>query len=626
MVEEKTSELFDRVKNALPSEAHISEIRFEGCEIVLYTKNKEFFTSDGTSIKDLVSTLKKRIILRPDPSICLDMEKTSEIIKKIVPEDAGVKEINFEPAFGEVIIEADKPGLVIGKGGETLKEIKKQTHWLPSVKRTPAIPSDIVKTLRELVHKNSDFRKDFLDKIGKRIHGGWKPTDWIRMTGLGAFREVGRSAILLQTPESKVLLDCGVKAGENEFPIFNVPEFDLKSLDAVVITHSHMDHIGALPYLYEMGYEGPVYMTIPTRDLMVLLCMDYIEVMQKEGKTAPYSTKGIKEAVKHTVPLEWGEVSDITPDMRLTLLNDGHILGGSIVHIHIGNGLHNVLYTGDLKFDRTALFEPASLDFQRAETVIIESTYGSEGDIQPKREEAEAKLVEVCKRTVERGGKVIIPSFAVERAQDLMVILERSGFGYPIYLDGMVWDATAIHTTYPEYLNRDLQKIILQQGYNPFTSKIFKRIGSQDERKSILESKDPCVIIATSGMLVGGPSVSWLQNLAEDKKNSIVFVGYQGEGTLGRRIQKGWKEVPIERGGKTFALPINLEIATIEGLSGHSDYKQIMNYLHRLKQTPERIIFNHGESSKCVELARTAHRIFKVETLAPKLLETIRLK
>jgi hypothetical protein len=354
--------------------------------------------------------------------------------------------------------------------------------------------------------------------------------------------------------------------------------------------------------------------------------MDYIELTQREGKTPPYSTKGIKEAVKHAICLEYEEVSDITPDMRLTLLNSGHVLGGSLVHIHIGNGMHNLLYSGDLKFDRTALFEPASNDFQRAETVIMESTYGMPEDIMPKRQDAESQLVDICKKTVERGGKCLIPSFAVERSQDVMVILSKSGFEYPIYLDGMVWDATAIHTAYPEYFNRDLQKMILQQGENPFTGPNFRRIGSEDERKKILESKDPCVIISTSGMLTGGPAMWWLKNLAEDKKNSLVFIGFQSEGTLGKRIQKGWKEVPMEVGGRTVAIPINLEISTVAGLSGHSDYKQLLNYLSRLKQRPERIIVDHGENSKCVDFARTCYKTFRCETLAPKLLETVRLK
>jgi KH/beta-lactamase-domain protein len=627
MVEEKTSDLFEKVKESLPSDANISDIRYEGCEIVLYTKNKDLFVSDNQEIKNLVSTIKKRIILRPDPSICRDVEETKEIIKKIVPKEAGLVDMDFEPEFGSVTIEAEKPGLVIGKGGENLKEIKKQTWWLPIVKRAPVIPSEVVKVLRDLLYKNSEFRKEFLDKVGKHIHSGWKETEWIRMTALGGFREVGRSCILLQTPESRVLLDCGIKPSNNEFPYLTVPEFDIKKLNAIVLSHAHLDHCGLIPLLYEMGYDGPLYLTAPTRDLMVLLCMDYIELTQREGKNPPYSTKGIKEAVKHSICLDYGEVSDITPDMRLTLLNSGHILGGAVVHIHIGNGMHNVLYTGDFKFDRTALFEPASNNFSRAETVITESTYGAREDITPKRMEAESQVIEACKKTCERGGIALIPSFAVERSQDVMVILSRAGFKYPIYIDGMVWDATAIHTAYPEYFNKELQKLILQQGENPFTDEIFKRIGSTEERKKILESGEPCVIIATSGMLVGGPSVWWLKNLAEDKKNSLVFVSYQAEGSLGRRIQKGWKEVPMDNSnGRTSAVPINLEIFNVNGLSGHSDQKQILNYLSRLKQKPERIIVDHGESSKCVDLSRTLHKIFRTETLCPKNLETVRLK
>ncbi len=626
MVEEKTSELFDRIKEQLPDKAKISDIRFEGCEVVLYTKSRDFFTEGSGDIKKIVSNLKKRIVLRPDPSICLDMEKTEKIIKKLVPKEAGVKYINFEPEFGEMIIEADKPGLVIGKGGETLRGIRKETLWLPTIKRAPAIPSDIVKTLRALIHKESAFRKGFLDRVGRRIHGGWKKTDWIRVSALGGFREVGRSCLLLQTPESRVLMDCGIKPARNEYPYLNAPEFDINSLNAIVLGHAHLDHCGLVPMLYEMGFDGPLYCTYPTRDLMVLLCMDYIDIMQKEGKNAPYTTKGIKEAVKRCICLNYGEVSDITPDMRLTLFNAGHILGSSLVHIHVGEGMHNILYTSDMKFDRTALYEPASNNFSRAETVIIESTYGGRDDIQPRRSESEKKLVDACIKTMERGGKVLIPSFAVERSQDVMVILEKSGFKYPVYLDGMVWDATAIHTTYPEYMNREIQKSILQQGKNPFTSPILKRIGSQEERKKILKSKDPCVIIATSGMLIGGPSVGWLQNLADDEKNMLVFVGYQAEGSMGRRIQKGWKEVPMEQRGKTITIPVNLEIITVEGLSGHSDVKQLSNYLSRLKQIPERIIVNHGDNSKCVEFARNAHKIFRCETLAPKLLDAIRLK
>lgn len=625
-MEETTEQIFEKIKTGLPKEVKPSDIRFEGCEIVIYTKNKKLFSEDLSFIKNLVSSLKKRIVLRPDPSICTDMEKAKKIIEETVPKEAGLKQINFEPEFALATLEAEKPGIVIGKGGELLKELKRKTLWDINIKRVPTIPSDIVKALREMLYKESSFRKDFLDKIGKRIHSGWKGTEWARLTALGGFREVGRSALLLQTPESKVLLDCGMKPGTDEFPYLTVPEFSIQSLNAIVASHAHLDHIGMIPYLYEYGYDGPLYCTAPTRDLMVLLCLDYIELAQREGKNAPYTSKGIREAVKHSICLEYGEVSDITPDMRLTLLNAGHILGSSIVHIHIGEGMHNVLYTGDFKFDRTAMFEPTSQDFQRVETIITESTYGSKEDVMPTRKEAEENLIEICTKTIERNGKVLIPAFAVGRGQDVMVILAENDFQYPVYLDGMLWDALAIHTAYPEYLNREIQRMIFHRGFNPFTAPIFKRVGSPDERKDVLESKEPCVIISTSGMLTGGPVIEYLKGLAEDKKNTLMFVGYQSEGTFGRRIQKGWREIPMRVNGKNMALPINCEVTTVHGLSGHSDRKQIINYISRLKQSPERIICNHGDNMKCVELARTLHRIFKFETIAPKLLETIRLR
>ncbi len=626
IVEQKSAELFEKVREALPSSASISDIRFEGCEIVVYTKSKDFFVDPGDTLKNLVGLLKKRILLRPDPSICKDAEDAEKEIRSIVPEDAGIRDIEFEPEVSKVTIETDKPGLVIGKGGETLRAIKKATLWSPIVRRAPAIPSEIIKVLRELIYRESAFRKDFLDKVGKRIHSGWKPTEWARLTALGGFREVGRSCILLQTPESKLLLDCGVKPGSNEFPYFNIPEFDIHSLNGIVLSHSHMDHCGLVPALYEMGYDGPLYCTMPSRDLMVLLCMDYIELGQREGRTAPYSTKGIKEAVRHCIPLEFGEVNDITPDIRLTLWNSGHILGSALSHFHIGEGFHNFLYTGDIKFDRTALYEPASTEFSRAETVLIESTYGSAEDVLPRRPEAEGALANAVKKTIERGGKILIPSFAVERAQDVQVILANAGIEVPIWLDGMIWDATAIHTAYPEFMNREIQRSILQQGDNPFTNPIFKRVGSEDERQNIINSKDPCVIVSTSGMLTGGPALNYLRNMADDPKNTMCFIGYQGEGTLGRRIQKGWKEVPMEHKGRTVAVPMKMEVVTVDGLSGHSDHKQLLNWLSRLRQVPERVLVNHGESSKCAEFARIAHKFFRCESSAPKLLETVRLR
>ncbi len=614
----------------LPSDAQITEVKFEGSEIVIYTKNKQFFTESEDTIKQIVKELKKRVEVRPDLSITMDAEKAKKLIEKIVPEGAGIQAVYFEPELGKVVIEAQKPGLVIGKNGETYKNIKNHTFWLPKIERAPALKSDIVRAVRNLLHSEIDYRKKFLNKIGTRINEKGESIDrnkeWIRITALGGFREVGRSCVLVQTPHSNILMDCGADPGSDNPPYLETPEFDLEKLDAVCLSHSHIDHCAYIPYLYEKGYTGPTYCTAPTRDLMVLLCLDYIDVCQKNGKTPPYPKKAVEKTVKHTITLDYGEVSDITPDTRLTFQPSGHLLGSSLVHLHIGDGLHNILYTGDFRFGPSRLLEPACPQFQRIETLIMESTYGSSADVLPKRTEIEDEVLQVIDKTMKQGGKVLIPSFAVERAQELMSILAYHKFQYPVYIEGMIWDATAIHTAYPEYLSRNLQREIFHRGNNPFLSDMFHRVIPK-ERNSVIDSSEPAVIISTSGMLVGGPVIEYLKGMATDKKNTLLFIGYQGEGTLGRRIQKGWKEVPISTpGGKTRGLEIKIGIETVHGLTGHSGRNQLMGYVGKLTSKPERIIVNHGENRKCVELARDLHRVFRCETLVPKDLESVRLR
>jgi uncharacterized protein len=619
--------ILEDIKSYLPETAMVSDASYEGSEIILYTKNKDFFKNSIKIIKSIVNRVKKRIEVRADPGILENEEKTIELIKKAVPEDAGVKDIYFEPEFAKVVIHAEKPGLVIGKSGETLIKIKESTFWTPEIKRAPVIDSEIIKSVRKMLHKESSYRKKFLNSLGEKIYSSEKKeVDWIRFTTLGGYREVGKSCTFLQTPQSKILLDCGVSVSataSRAFPHLDIPEFDLQNLDAVVISHAHMDHSGFVPYLYEYGYRGPVYWTRPTRDLATLLILDYLQICQRENKKPPYTSKGIEEMLKHSVTLEYGEVSDITPDMRLTLQNAGHILGSSTSHVHIGDGLYNVLYTGDMKYETTRLFDKTSTDYARVEGLIIESTYGGPENLQTSREAAENFLISKIKEAIKRGGKVLIPSFAVGRAQDVIAAVSSSDIEVPIYLDGMLWDSTAIHTAYPEFMCRKVQTQILHKGKNPFVDPRLKGIGSRKERDDVVASTGPCVIIATSGMLAGGPIIEYLQTFCHDPKNMLLFVGYQAEGTMGRRIQKGWKDVQLDNGKM---VQLNLEIATVDGLSGHSDHNQLMAFVNNLKNRPKKIITNHGDTTRCVELARTLHKQFRVESVAPKLLETLRFR
>ena len=626
--------LEDLIKK-FPNDAMIKEILFEGSDIVVFTQNRNFLVEGGTKVRDIVKEIKKRIDIRADKSIRLDEEAAKKKIKELVPKDAAIEDIRFEPAFSRVIIYSRKPGLVIGPKGEMLHKIKKETCWSPQTKRIPLIKSKIVDTIRDIIHEESKYRQKFLNQIGQKIQlkkGGKE--GWVRVSFLGSAREVGRSAILLQTEQSRVLLDCGLnvgnKYGKEIGPYINSYEFDLEELDAVVISHAHMDHCGFLPYLYEYGYCGPTYLTAPTRDIMALQQLDYIKICQNEHGKSPYTSKGVRNAIKHCVVLDYGQVTDITPDMRLTFHNAGHILGSAMVHVHIGEGLHNLVYSADFKYGQTRMLDSSSNNFQRVETLIMESTYGGQKDISPPKAQCEKEFMDMIKKTVKRGGKVIIPSFAVGRAQEVMIFLDEKlrnkEIDLPVYLDGMIWDTTAIHTTYPEFLSKSIQSKIFRQNYNPFLNEHFKSIGGHIERQQAIDNSEPAIILTTSGMITGGPIMEYLKHLAGDERNTLAFVGYQAEGTLGRNILEGWKDIPVQNGNGRGFVRVKLEIAKIGGFSAHSNFKELKNFVYSLRSKPDMIIINHGENSKVINLTRAMHKAFNIETRAPHNLDALRLK
>lgn len=628
-------EIKNTIVHRLPQRVQVAKVEFEGPEVVIYTKNPEIITENGDLIRDLAKDIRKRIIIRSDRTVLMEPEESIRKIHEIVPDEAKITNISFDDVTCEVIIEARKPGLVIGKYGSTSREIVKQIGWAPKILRTPPIASEIIQRIRRTLRKNSKERKKILQNLGNRIHREvTSENDWTRLTSLGGFREVGRSSLFLQTTNSKVLLDCGVNVAgtddKSSYPYLNVPEFVLDDLDAVIISHAHLDHSGFLPYLYHYGYEGPVYCTTPTRDFMTLLQLDHIDIAHREDHPLPFNVKHVKKCIKHTITLDYGEVTDIAPDIRLTLHNAGHILGSAITHMHIGDGQHNFVYTGDFKFERSRLLEPAVTKFPRIESLVMESTYGGHEDVQPSRNQAEKELIKTIYRTLERGGKILIPVFAVGRAQELMIVLDeyiRHGIidEVPIHIDGMIWEATAIHTARPEYLSKDLRDQIFHMGRNPFISEVFNKVNGIEERRDIVEG-EPSIILSTSGMLTGGNSVEYFKWLCEDQRNTLVFVGYQAEGSLGRRLQKGWKEIPLKDEGKTIVHNVKMEIKTIEGFSGHSDRKQLMDYVRRISPKPEKIMICHGDNYKTLDLASSIYRQFKIETKTPMNLETIRIQ
>ncbi len=628
-------DILKSIKEELPS--IISDATFEGANIVLYTKDKEFFRNGDEKIKSVVDKIKKRIELRAEKDILAPEEETEKTIRALVPEEAEINNIIFDVQRSVVVIEAKKPGLVIGKQGSILGDIKKSTFWLPTVQRSPAIASKITEKIRSVLYANNVYRRKFLNDIGKKIYKEWNPEKkdiWVRLTYLGSGRQVGRSCLLLFTPNSKILLDCGINPaideGQEKFPYFDIGEVgDINTIDAIILSHAHIDHSGLIPYLYKMGYRGPIYMTAPTRDIASLLALDFVGVAYKQAEAPLYKAEDIKEMVRHSICLEYGEVTDVTPDMRITFYNAGHVLGSAQVHINIGNGLHNLVYGADTNYGKTRLLDPAVNRFPRVETLTIESTYGSKNDVLPQRRDTENKFLELAKQTIERGGKILLPELGLGHSQETVLRVEESiRLGelpkIPVYIDGMVWDINAIHTAYPDFLSAGVRNKIFQDD-NPFLSDIFKRVGSPAERKEVIEG-GPCIIIATSGMLIGGASVEYFKNLADSPRNLIIFGCYQAIGSLGRQVQEGNKEVSLDKNFGGEKVIVKMQVETLNGLSAHSGRNELMQYVSRMSPRPRRIVVNHGEVSKCLDLASSLYKLNHVETSAPRNLETLRLK
>jgi KH/beta-lactamase-domain protein len=629
------ADILETIKGELPK-GSVSSINFEGANIVVYTENKKFLMEGEESIRALVNKIKKRVELRAETGLLVDKEQTEKEIRKIIPEEAEITQILFDQQRSIVVIEAKKPGLVIGKAGSLLKDVKAATFWTAEVQRSPAIRSKITENIRSVLYLNNNQRKKFLNDIGKKIYKEWDPSkmdEWVRISVLGSGRHVGRSCFLLQTPQSKILIDCGMDVsaqGQDKFPYFDAPEFDIGSIDAVVLSHAHLDHCGLLPYLYKIGYEGPVYMTTPTRDLSALMTLDLIGVAYKQAATPLYSSTDVAEMVKHSVCLNFNEVTDITNDIRITMYNAGHTLGSAMIHFNIGNGLHNFLYTGDTKFAKTRLLDPAATYFPRLETIQIESTYGGrENNPQPKKE-AEEELIIFMNNILSNGGKVLLPELGTGHAQEKMLMVEeamREGKipQVPVYIDGMIWDINAVHTAYPDFLSRNVRSQVFQDK-NPFISEIFKQVGSAQERKAVIEG-GPCIILATSGMLVGGASLEYFRNFVDNPKDGMCLSCYQPPGGLGRQLQEGTiKEVTFQNEGKEETSPIKMQIISIEGFSGHSSRNELIAFINNLSPSPKRIIVNHGEVSRSLDLASSIYKMHKVETVVPRNLEAIRLR
>jgi len=420
----------------------------------------------------------------------------------------------------------------------------------------------------------------------------------IKVTPLGAGQDVGRSCLLLSIGGKNIMLDCGMHMGFNDdrrFPDFSFISLDeplTEYLDCVIISHFHLDHCGALPFMTEMvGYNGPIYMTVPTKAIAPILLEDMRKVaVDKKGEQNFFTSAMIKDCMKKVIAVNLHQVVQVDAELEIKAYYAGHVLGAAMFQVKVGN--QSVVYTGDYNMTPDRHLGAAWIDKCRPDILITESTYATTvRDSKRCRERDFLKKVHDC---IDKGGKVLIPVFALGRAQELCILLEtyweRMNLRCPIYFSaGMTEKANNYYKMFIPWTNEKIRKTFVDR--NMFD---FRHIKSFD--RSYIDNPGPMVVFATPGMLHAGLSLQIFKKWCSDEKNMIIMPGYCVAGTVGHKILNGQKRIEFEKGVVT---EVKMSVQYMS-FSAHADAKGIMQLITWCE--PRTVMLVHGEGDKMVFL------------------------
>ena len=434
----------------------------------------------------------------------------------------------------------------------------------------------------------------------------------IKLKFLGAAQNVTGSRHLVEVNGTKVLVDCGLYQ-ERQFAERNWAPFtvDPKQIDAVLLTHAHLDHCGLLPKLVKEGFSGKIYGTSATCEIARIILLDSAKLQeedaefknsrhQKEGRDVPqvkplYTIEDAEACFNNFSPVAYREEVTIIDGVTATFYNAGHVLGSAIIKLKVADGSEErtILFSGDMgRPGRPIVCDPTVFD--KADYVLVESTYGDR--VHQETSDIKSIIAETINDAMERGGNIIVPSFALERSQELMYylsqLIEEDRIHHLIvFLDSpMASKITEVFSHHPEMFDLGMQERMANHR-SPFKFSGLKFVETSDESKAINNIKGTVMVIAGSGMCTGGRIKHHLANNIEDAKNTIMFVGYQAVGTLGRSILEGEKEVRILGQMRT----VMAKIVKINGFSAHADKDELLKWLVELKEAPRRVFVVHGE-------------------------------
>jgi metallo-beta-lactamase family protein len=431
----------------------------------------------------------------------------------------------------------------------------------------------------------------------------------MKVTSYGAAQGVTGSKHLLEFNGHRVLLDCGMFQGarkQSDYKNRYLP-FDARGIDAVILSHAHIDHSGIMPVLAKDGYQGPVYTTSATRDLCSIMLLDSANIQARDAEwlsqknreyVAPlYDEQDVAEIMQLFNCVPYGKTFEPVPDLKVTFNDAGHVLGSAMIAAdYRENGsTRRLIFTGDLGRKRLPIlkdpWEPTEADF-----VIMESTYGDR-DHDP-IETMEYKLAEIVKATAARGGKIIIPTFALERAQEVIYTLKTLELrneipDIPVYVDSpLTVNITDVFRLHPDAFDKDMLNLMKQAG-DPFRLKNIKYVSKTQDSMAINEVKGPAIVMSAAGMCEHGRILHHLKNNCTDPRNTILIVGFQAKNTLGRRIVERDREIKIF--GVNY--PLNAEVRIMNGFSAHAGRSELLEFAKRLVPSAQNFMLVHGENS-----------------------------
>ncbi len=449
-------------------------------------------------------------------------------------------------------------------------------------------------------------------------------TNQINIHFLGAAGTVTGSKYLVDTGDKKILIDCGLFQGLKELRLKNweYPPVNVANIDAVLLTHGHMDHTGYLPRLVKQGFNGFIYGTNPTLDIAKIILNDSAKIQEQEAERANkegyskhslaeplYDLKDVEKTIPHFKGIPQAQWIPLFDGIRARFQYSGHILGATYIELDIYG--KRFVFSGDIGRTNDLLLYPP-LKPKKADILFVESTYG--GRFHPDEVEALPKIEKLINDTINRGGSLFIPSFSVERAQLMMLIFWKLLKENKIPKVQMIMDSP-MGANVLELFHRTRDWHRLEDNECDEMCSHFTLVSSYRETMELRTDNRPKIVIAGSGMLTGGRMLNYLETQAQNPNNTLLFVGYQAEGTRGRKLLEGEKELKVYG----IWVPFNMQVAEIEGLSAHADHAELIEWMGDIKNKPERIFIVHGEKESAEALQKGIKETYGWNTEIPQL-------